>query len=110
MSMYHTKADEQRLLESVLLDRAALCLAAFADWDGMIEIGRCVAVDDQGSIERTDDGTDESEWRGEPFWSVYLHQAAGGVACVGDFRNQLEATAFAAGLIAMREWQQQVKA
>lgn len=101
--MQHTEqAEQSRVLDAIMPN--SLDIHAFADWDGMIEVGRCVVIDDQGSVERIDEDDDERHWHGEPFWAVYLHQDAGGVACVADFGTEEAADAFAAGLIVSREW------
>lgn len=89
---------EKRLLYSTLLEKS-LVTEGFKDWDGMLEIARCVAVDESGTVERLEpDDTDDAHWYGRPFWTVYLHQHIGGVRSVADVRTQEEANAFATAL------------
>ena len=105
--MKHTQQKEQAIVAGAMHGDDALCLHAFADWDGMVEVSRVVDVG--GYIERIDVADEEQVWASAPFWSVYLHQSVGGVDCVADLRTEGEAHAFAAGLIAMREHLQSIK-
>lgn len=68
-------------------------------WDGAIEIAKCVQTLD-GPIRVEDD--EEAVWLRAPYWSVFAHQSEGGTAKVADVRTEAEAEAFAAGLLAAR--------
>lgn len=94
----HYKALAQR----AVIDMEQIDFSAFHEWDGLLEIGRCVNTGD-GCIERIDDDDDAADWAGAPFWSVYAHQKQGGVQCVADFHTEDKAVAFAAGLAVLRE-------
>jgi hypothetical protein len=100
MTVYHDTV----LRGAGALNQGTLNTHALADWDGQVEISRCVDTREDGAV-RIEDAEDEHSWLGAPYWSVYLHQHAGGVDGVADLRTQEQAEAFAAGLIVFREWQ-----
>jgi len=95
---YH---DTAPLVAAALHQLCPPCHGAIADWDGPVEVSKCVDVG--GYTERVEEDSDDQHWAGAPFWSVYLHQSVGGVDCIADFRTQAEAEAFAAGLVVYRD-------
>lgn len=97
----HYTPEDQLVDEVIITD--SLYTNGFAEWDGLIEIGRCVEAGEDHSVIRIDDDDDQTDWKGVPFWTVYLHQQSGGVACLADFTTKESATAFAAGLSLCRK-------
>lgn len=105
MRVYH----DTTLLVAGVLIQSTLNPHALADWDGQVEIRRCVDTLEDGTVHVDEGYEGDHTWLTPPFWTVYLHQNAGGVDGMADLYSQDQAEAFVAGLIVYRNWQLTLK-
>jgi hypothetical protein len=93
------------LLVAGTLIKSTLNMHALADWNGQVEISRRVDTLEDGAV-RVGEGYDgDHTWLTPPFWTVYLHQNAGGVDRIADLYSKDQAEVFAAALSVYRNWQ-----